>query len=454
MARDTNYGDNPFSTFLPPLANESSTESAVRYLREAKDKKRSHAIDMELRKEKEMLMRTRKNLLKAVLIGESESGRTTMVSHLRMKYAREQWDAEMAKWKSVIQLRILKAVVIILDALRCELDDGAPPKSTNDTHLNRASGYPFDPSFSLGPDLSGKFESSSSGEDLPTSTGEDGGNQDTHWLPLFHLATLSSTFESEKERERATEVIARCGGDIKILWMDEMVKSVLRKRKIELEESAQIFLEDIDRIASYNYAPSDEDVALVCSRTGIQEYQIQLEQTVDSDGLTTEHYMGLYDIGSWRMARHAWMPFFEGIHAVIFFASLSDFDQRSLQDPKVNRLEDSFIHWRAICESRLLKRSNLILFLTKCDVLRRKLQAGVKVKDYVPSYGDRPNHFDMVVKYFQFPFTQIAKVYSDKKCFRQVHCLVSSVATTDAGLAIFIVKDAVLRGYLKKGNLL
>ncbi|RXW19236.1 hypothetical protein EST38_g6606 [Candolleomyces aberdarensis] len=120
----------------------------------------------------------------------------------------------------------------------------------------------------------------------------------------------------------------------------------------------------------------------------------------------------------------------------MFFASLSTFDERSLEDSKVNRLEDSLLLWRAICGSRLLKKAGLILCLTKQDVLQRKLQAGSKVRDYFPSYGDRPNHLKMIVKYFQVQFKTIAK------------------DVNAPGIVVATVRDIILRGHLKNGDLM
>lgn len=74
------------------------------------------------------------------------------------------------------------------------------------------------------------------------------------------------------------------------------------------------------------------------------------------------------------------------------------FDQRLEEDPSVNRLEDSIILWTSICSSKLLSRTQLILFLNKCDLLRRKLKRGVQVRQYLSSYGDRPNEVMAVVK--------------------------------------------------------
>ena len=77
---------------------------------------------------------------------------------------------------------------------------------------------------------------------------------------------------------------------------------------------------------------------------------------------------------------------------------VSVFDQRLEEDSRVNRLEDSTILWTAICSSKLLAKTQLILFLNKCDLLRRKLKRGIRVNQYLPSFGDRPNDVTDVVK--------------------------------------------------------
>lgn len=85
---------------------------------------------------------------------------------------------------------------------------------------------------------------------------------------------------------------------------------------------------------------------------------------------------------------------------LVFFsvAPVSVFDQRLEEDHSVNRLEDSIILWTSICASKLLAKTQLILFLNKCDLLRRKLKRGVKVNQFLPSFGDRPNEVTTVVK--------------------------------------------------------
>lgn len=39
-----------------------------------------------------------------------------------------------------------------------------------------------------------------------------------------------------------------------------------------------------------------------------------------------------------------------------------------------------------------------MLFLNKCDLLKKKLAAGIKVNKHVTSYGSRPNDYENVSK--------------------------------------------------------
>ena len=92
-----------------------------------------------------------------------------------------------------------------------------------------------------------------------------------------------------------------------------------------------------------------------------------------------------------NLQRPAWHPFFDDCDAIIFLAPINCFDQKLAEDGKTNRLEDSFQLWKMICSSKLLARTQIILFLNKCDLLEKKLASGVKVSRYVPSFGDRRN---------------------------------------------------------------
>jgi guanine nucleotide-binding protein subunit alpha len=50
--------------------------------------------------------------------------------------------------------------------------------------------------------------------------------------------------------------------------------------------------------------------------------------------------------------------------------------------------------WKSIVQNPLLKATNLVLFLNKCDILKAKLASGIKLSEYIVSYGSRPNDFE------------------------------------------------------------
>lgn len=89
------------------------------------------------------------------------------------------------------------------------------------------------------------------------------------------------------------------------------------------------------------------------------------------------------------------------VQAIIFLAPLT-FNLTLEEDPTVNRVEDSIMIWKALCSNRLLERTIVVLFLNKMDVLKAALKSGLRVRDFVTSYGDLPNDAHSVAKCMSF----------------------------------------------------
>jgi guanine nucleotide-binding protein alpha-1 subunit len=105
---------------------------------------------------------------------------------------------------------------------------------------------------------------------------------------------------------------------------------------------------------------------------------------------------------------------------IIFLAPISSFDERLREDRRVNRLEDTYMLWQTLCSLQMLAKTQIILFLNKCDLLEQKLRDGVQVRTHVPSFGDRSNDVETV-----------------KKC--EPHFLLSCIPMPD--LTRFVVTD-------------
>ncbi|TFK49298.1 G-alpha-domain-containing protein [Heliocybe sulcata] len=248
-----------------------------------------------------------------------------------------------------------------------------------------------------------------------------------------------------------TSILNRLREDMMTLWHDRGVREVLRRRKLRLEEGPGFFLNDIERITSLKYTPTEDDVLKARLKTvGVSEYKFEMEASAGKESGTEWR---IVDVGGSRSQRPTWVPFFDDVDAIIFLAPISGFDQVLTEDRSINRLEDSVLLWKAICSNKLLANVELVLFLNKCDILDQKLKSGVRLSKYVRSFGDRPNDLETASKYFRSKFNAIQREYSPNP--RKFYGFCTSVTDTNTTAGILAsVRDMVIRQHLKQSKLL
>lgn len=82
------------------------------------------------------------------------------------------------------------------------------------------------------------------------------------------------------------------------------------------------FLSSVDRVASFDYTPSIDDILRSRLQTmGIASHSFNVQVSGKS---VLWH---LYDVGGARGQRHTWIPYFDDANAIIFLAPVSAFDQ-------------------------------------------------------------------------------------------------------------------------------
>ncbi|KAJ3526907.1 hypothetical protein NM688_g8198 [Phlebia brevispora] len=473
--------DDPLTRLLLPPPGESEEEREERLTKEAEAQRVSDLIDESLRAERAALKKQK--VMKMLLLGQSESGKTTTLKNMQLTYAPRAWEQEKASWRAVIQLNLVRSINVILDALALRL--AATPASSRKSSMS-----PISPS-------SGRFMSpppSPTLEDNPySSMGSIPSERRNHLLKLrLRLAPLrqvevdlkarlgdgtneltelnigseplfASPFDDapaissrpskevtvrshqsfkDKERDRKTknrtslrqtptgvdvdrdpvsDVLAGCADDMVTLWEDSVIQDLVDAGALEsLGDSAKYFLRRISDIAKRDYTPSDVDVLRARIRTvGVQEYNIAFEIRLERD---IWREWAIYDVGGARTQRRAWVPYFSDVQAIVFLAPISVFDERLAEDRKINRLQDSFALWDAITKSPLLQQCILILFMNKCDLLQQKLDRGVLVKTHLPSFADRPNDFTNFTKFqgrAQLQLAQAAVLLAHDVCDRE-----------------------------------
>jgi len=243
--------------------------------------------------------------------------------------------------------------------------------------------------------------------------------------------------------------------DMKRLWADERTRGVLTARKTRLEDSAPFYLDNLDRIISMGYVPSDDDIVRARLRTvGVQEHFLTHEQKIHTGlGREVSRDWIIYDVGGARSQREAWVPFFEHMHAIIFLAPVNCFNQKLAEDPRVNRLEDSFHLYQRVISSPLLSQIPVILFLNKMDLLATNIENGIQLNRYVTSYGERPNTVESIVDYLQKKFRDLCRQHSPSP--RRFYAYrTSAIDISSTTVTLNIVRDGILKSQLRNAELL
>jgi guanine nucleotide-binding protein alpha-1 subunit len=102
-----------------------------------------------------------------------------------------------------------------------------------------------------------------------------------------------------------------------------------------------------------------------------------------------------------------------------------------------------------VTSNKLLAKVNIVLFLNKCDLLQAKLDAGVRLNHHMTSYGDRPNDYDSVSKYFRNKFGAIHHSATPNK-ERELYIHFTAVTDTRRTVTIIsTVRDIIIKGNLR-----
>ncbi|RDB26354.1 Guanine nucleotide-binding protein alpha-4 subunit [Hypsizygus marmoreus] len=507
--------DDPISAAMKPSPMETEAERNARLASEAEARRVSEQIDEDLRQERERLKRS-KGDVKLLLLGQAESGKSTLQKQFQLMYKPNSIDQERISWKTVIYFNVVHSLKHILATLEAwddsleeeteHLDDSAsisPNKSRSNgiaqqpspsTSLMNSStlpsglpGPPIRPE-SRGPNGSSKESGSIqignlrrrltplmatdapladrlSGGITVSGSGKGGVYVRSGWQARTienALGRMRANYDNDFKKGRDSSfndvvqdilvedvgrMLASSKDDIKELWNHPTVKGLIARRKLKLDEWSEFFLRHISRVAAPDYIPTTDDILHARIQTmGVAEHVFD----VNIHGKAVSWH--LFDVGGARGQRHSWVPYFDDANAIIFVAPVSAFDQYLEEDPRTNRIDDSLQLFTQICSNALLKNVHLVLFLNKTDLLKAKLDTGLKVRKYITSFGERSNDYDTVVQYFRAHFLQVHRRNNENR--RVLYTHFTSVVDTKATQRIIgNVRDSIFRGYLQSAAL-
>ncbi|BFZ58103.1 guanine nucleotide-binding protein subunit alpha [Savitreella phatthalungensis] len=285
-------------------------------------KQRNDEIDNQLKKDRAQM----RNEIKMLLLGAGESGKSTILKQMKLIHEGGYSVDERESFKEIIFSNTVQSMRVILEAM----------------------------------------------ESMELALG-DANNE-------YHVQTIFMQPNQIEGDVMSSEV----GNAVKSLWRDGGVQQCFaRSREFQLNDSARYYFDSIERIASSDYLPTDQDV---------------LRSRVKTTGITeTTFIIGeltyrMFDVGGQRSERKKWIHCFENVTTILFLVAISEYDQLLLEDETVNRMQEALTLFDSICNSRWFVKTSIILFLNKIDRFREKLPVS-PMKNYFPDYegGDDYN---------------------------------------------------------------
>lgn len=229
--------------------------------------------------------------------------------------------------------------------------------------------------------------------------------------------------------------------DIKFLWTDPGIQATfLRKSELQLNDSAEYYFNEIDRIGSLDYVPTEQDVLRSrVKTTGIVETEFEYEK----------FKFRMFDVGGQRNERKKWIHCFQNCTAVIFVTSLSEYDLKCYEDETTNRMKESMLLFEEICNSMWFAKTSIILFFNKDDIFREKIKT-IDLKCCFPDYAGGCS-YENAKEFITKKFLLLNRRQNSKQVYTHFTC------ATDTGNIKNVFdccKDIILHDSLKDSGLL
>jgi len=238
---------------------------------------------------------------------------------------------------------------------------------------------------------------------------------------------LEGLWEKFKEATDGEKLNSEGADLLKQLWGHKSTQEAFERRsEFQLNDSADYYFNDVDRLAAAGYIPTEQDVLRSRVRTtGI----------VQSDFVIKSMNFSMFDVGGQRNERRKWIHAFDNVNSVVFVAALSEYDQVLFEDETQNRMEEALQLFDQIVNSKWFKETAMILFLNKKDLFEMKL-AKKPLSQYFPEYDGGDDNFKNACKFWEDKFKGKAKD-KEKSIFSHVTC------ATDTGNVKFVFNAVI-----------
>jgi GTPase SAR1 family protein len=223
---------------------------------------------------------------------------------------------------------------------------------------------------------------------------------------------------------------------VKTLWSDQIIRRAFEQRaKFQMQDEVSGFFDSLDRLSDPRYLPTDSDILRARSRTtGIVETMFVV------DGVSFR----MYDVGGQRNERRKWIHCFDNVHAVMFVAAISEYDQMLFEDDRQNRMEEALSLFSEITNSRFFASTSVILFLNKRDLFEDKIKR-VPLNVCFKSYDGPQFDYQRAIDFITRQFLERSNEAGGSK-HKQIYVHITTATDTSNVAFVFnAVKDVILQ---------
>ncbi|KAI5072401.1 hypothetical protein GOP47_0012507 [Adiantum capillus-veneris] len=195
-------------------------------------------------------------------------------------------------------------------------------------------------------------------------------------------------------------------------WKDPAIQAAyLRGNELQLPDCTEFFLNNVLRLAAQDYIPSQEDILFARQQTtGIVETEFSPDKDPKNKGVCYR----LFDVGGQRNERRKWMHLFDGVTAIIFCASLSEYDQTLLEDDKQNRMIETreLLAW--LLQQPWFENTSFLVFLNKFDIFQKKaLKVPLSACDWFQDYQPLTTNNQEIERAYRYVERKFKKIYEE-----------------------------------------
>ncbi|XP_010896421.1 guanine nucleotide-binding protein subunit alpha-13-like [Esox lucius] len=328
-----------------------------------------------------------KRLVKILLLGAGESGKSTFLKQMRIIHGQDFDQQAREEFRATIYSNVIKGVRVLVDAReKLHIPWGSPE---NQVHGDNVMSF------------------------------------DTRSAMMV-------------QGQVETDVFLKYLPSIQALWADSGIQHAYdRRREFQLGESVKYFLDNVEKLGDPSYIPSQQDILLARKPTkGIHEYDFEIKSVP----------FKIVDVGGQRSERRRWFECFDSVTSILFLVSSSEYDQVLMEDRQTNRLRESLNIFETIVNNRVFLAVSIILFLNKTDLLEEKV-SNVSLKQYFPEYTGPDHSLPDVQKFLVDCFRWKRRDPTQKPLY---HHFTTAINTENIRLVFRDVKDTILHDNLKQ----